>query len=236
MRTFDPRTGNLLVTIAQPGPGRRPLNLQFASNGGRLLVEWASRSADDAEHAKPNLSLYDTATGREIASFAIGFGSAFASPRRSYAVVRHNLGGKHEARMILIDTETGATRKVMANWRGGTTAGSAAAIATHTAGFQRRAVDVFQPTNDPGSGKSGDLGHGDNTAPSRGPRLARGEQALAALVPLRAVRFPSQPNRLRVDHPQRIARRGSAVNPPESIRRTAFHTQHDSVIFEALLI
>ena len=61
---------------------------------------------------------------------------------------------------------------------------------------------------------------GDDTAPSRGPRLARGEQALATLVPLRAVRFPPQPNRVPVDHPTQIARRAHAVNPPESIRRT----------------
>jgi hypothetical protein len=87
----------------------------------------------------------------------------------------------------------------------------------NTAGLQRRPVEILQTTNDPRPREPGDLGHSSDAAPSRGPRLARREHALAALVPLRAVRLPSQSNRAGIDHPNHIARCDQAVNPPESI-------------------
>src|SRR6516225_8931345 len=78
---------------------------------------------------------------------------------------------------------------------------------------------------------SGDLCHRRDASPTRGPRLARREQALPTLVPLRAVRLPPHANRPSVDHATRLANTRSPGNPPESIRRTRLHAQLDSLIF-----
>src|SRR3984893_18513907 len=110
-----------------------------------------------------------------------------------------------------------------------------AAGAAHTARLQRRPGEVLQTTNNPCPRQPGDRSHTSDPAPSRGPRLARCEHAPAALVPLRAVRLPPQSNRVAVDHPPQVTQYDPAVNPPESIRRTFFHTQLDSVISAARL-
>src|SRR5271167_3814466 len=108
-------------------------------------------------------------------------------------------------------------------------------LAAHTTGLQCRRVEVLQPANDPRPREPGNLGQGGDAAPSCGPRFARSEQTFAALIPLRAVRQPPQPNPARIDHPTRLARRTRPVNPPESIGRMLFHTQDDSFIFAGLL-
>ena len=54
--------------------------------------------------------------------------------------------------------------------------------------------------------------------PNRGPGLARRDQALPTLFPLRAVRLPPHANRPSVDHATRLANARRPGNPPESIR------------------
>ena len=59
--------------------------------------------------------------------------------------------------------------------------------------------------------------------PSGGARLARGKQPSTALVPLRTVRFPPLPNRVRIDHadPGRGSNRPRKSKSRESRRRIA---------------
>src|SRR5262245_5412687 len=94
------------------------------------------------------------------------------------------------------------------------------ALAAHTTAIQCWSVKIFQSAYDPRPSKPGDLGHSDNPTPSRSPRLTCSKQALAALVPSRAVHLPPEPNRLPIDHEVRIALSAVGVNPPESICRT----------------
>src|SRR5229473_7018036 len=76
----------------------------------------------------------------------------------------------------------------------------AAAFTANLPRGKRRRIDVFQATLDGAARQPRDARYGRETTPSRGAHLARGEQPPTALVPLRAVRFPSLPNRLPVDH------------------------------------
>src|SRR5215468_8466231 len=96
----------------------------------------------------------------------------------------------------------------------------APASSAHTTGLQRRSIEILQSADDPGSREPRDFGHSDNPTPSRSPRLTCSKQALAALVPSRAVHLPPEPNRLPIDHEVRIALSAVGVNPPESICRT----------------
>jgi hypothetical protein len=76
-----------------------------------------------------------------------------------------------------------------------------------------------------------DLANGGATAPSGRTGLAGSEQAPTALVPLRAIRLPSAPNRFLVDHATQVS---AAVAHWESAHATlpqAFYMQSDSVVF-----
>ena len=61
-------------------------------------------------------------------------------------------------------------------------------------------IEVFQSTLDRAACKPRDVRDRREAAPSGRAHLARGKQPSSALVPLRAVRIPPLPNRLRVDH------------------------------------
>ncbi len=97
----------------------------------------------------------------------------------------------------------------------------AAALTANLSRLQGRCVEVFQPASDGAAREPRDLRDGRKATPPGSPRLACGEQPPSSLVPLRAVRIPSLPNRLCIDH----ADPGSGPRSPresgssESIRR-----------------
>ena len=82
-RVFDPMTGEPLSTVS--ASGRKVGKASLASQGKRLFIEWSDPFSDDSR--KPNLDLYDAATGKPIKSYAIGYGHAYVSERRNFAVI-----------------------------------------------------------------------------------------------------------------------------------------------------
>src|SRR5215472_5330489 len=105
-----------------------------------------------------------------------------------------------------------------------------ASLATNATGIEWRCGEVLQAGDNAFTRDSGDLCHRRDASPTRGPRLARREQALPTLVPLRAVRLPPHANRPSVDHATRLANARSLGNPPESIRRTRFHAHRSGEV------
>src|SRR5439155_20739882 len=57
----------------------------LASQGKRVFIKWLDETPKDI--AKPNLDLYDAATGKLIKSYSIGYGDTYVSRRRNFAVV-----------------------------------------------------------------------------------------------------------------------------------------------------
>src|SRR4249920_2082181 len=79
-----------------------------------------------------------------------------------------------------------------------------ASLATNATGIERRCGEVLQAGDNAFARDSGYLCDRRDASPTRGPCLARREQALTTLVPLRAVRLPPHANRPSVDHATRL--------------------------------
>jgi WD40 repeat protein len=114
LRVFDPRSGELLSTIT--APGRKVDDARLASQGRRLFIKW--RDPDPEDIRKPNLDLYDAATGKLIKSYSIGYGRTYFSRRRSFAVIPTavNKNGGADGAMQLVDATSGEKIHEISFW------------------------------------------------------------------------------------------------------------------------
>ena len=111
----------------------------------------------------------------------------------------------------------------------------AAALPPDLTRRQRRGIKVLQSTLDCAAGKTGDLRDRREAAPSGRTDLARGKQPASALIPLRAVRIPPLPNRMRVDNPSLVTAHAPKRNRPALSHSAARPNLRDSLIVAHVL-